>query len=417
MKQVLSTLLILIFLLLPSGCWDRREINDLGLAVAGAYDLAGKEGEAPGVRLTLQIANSAAIFPSPGGTGGIGGKDSVKVFWTISEDGRNVRAASMKMNHKIPRQLFFGHVRVYVFGENAARNGLVPLISDRLTRSYEIRENVYVTVAKGEGKAVLEQETPVFRASGLALNDAFSLKGGTQAILAMTMNDFIYRLNSKTTCAVAPAVEVSPQTSLTSEEKSTGTTKNTIIISGAGVFDRYGRLVDYFNERETMGLMWVMNKVKNREITVSCPVAGPDEPISVGVFKSKSRIVVNMGEDGLPGFEIKVKTLCDIWEHFGSHAGMLNLKHIDDIEKEVNSQIIAEIDTTVRKAQLLNTDVFGFGEEVKRQRNNEWRRMKEQWQEIFPEVNVTVECETLIRHRGLTVESPGPHREEMGEAI
>ncbi len=170
MKQVLSTLLILIFLLLPSGCWDRREINDLGLAVAGAYDLAGKEGEAPGVRLTLQIANSAAIFPSPGGTGGIGGKDSVKVFWTISEDGRNVRAASMKMNHKIPRQLFFGHVRVYVFGENAARNGLVPLISDRLTRSYEIRENVYVTVAKGEGKAVLEQETPVFRASGLALN-------------------------------------------------------------------------------------------------------------------------------------------------------------------------------------------------------------------------------------------------------
>ncbi len=126
----------------------------------------------------------------------------------------------MKMNHKIPRHLFFGHARVYVFGENVARNGLVPLIGDRLMRSYETRENVYVTVAKGEGKAVLEQETPVFRASGLALNDAFSLKGGTQAILAMTMNDFIYRLNSKTICAVAPAVEVSPQTSLTSEEKS-----------------------------------------------------------------------------------------------------------------------------------------------------------------------------------------------------
>ncbi len=416
MKQLLSAFLILIFLPLASGCWDRREINDLGLVIADAYDLA-EEGEGSGIRITMQVANPAAIFPNPGGGGGGGGSDLVKAYWTISEKGRTVRAASMKANHKIPRQLFFGHVRVHVFGENVARNGLVPSIGDRLMRNPETRENVYVTVTKGEGKTVLEQETPVFRASGLALNDVFSLKGGTQAILAMTMNDFIYRLNSETTCAVAPTVEVVPQSSLTSEEKSSDITKNTIVVSGAGVFDLEGRLVDYLNEQETMGLMWVTNKVRNREITVSCPVMGPGEPISVGVFTNKSRIIVSMGEGGLPDFEIRIQTLCDIWEHFGNHPGMLGPKYVGDIENAVNSQITAEIGTTVRKAQLLNTDVFGFGEEVRRQHNKRWRDIKDQWREIFPEVNVTVVCETLIRHRGLTVEAPDPHQEKMEDEM
>lgn len=54
--------LILISTLLISGCWDRREINDLALVVASAIDLEGKQ-----TVFTAQIANPVALIPGQGG--------------------------------------------------------------------------------------------------------------------------------------------------------------------------------------------------------------------------------------------------------------------------------------------------------------------------------------------------------------
>ncbi len=179
------------------------------------------------------------------------------------------------------------------------------------------------------------------------------------------------------------------------------------------VFDNDGRLVDYFDEKESMGLLWVMNRVKNREITMP-HVEGIGETICLEKVNAKSKIMVDIEDDGLPVFEIKTQASFDILEQFRTSQGLSD-GNINDLEQMAARQVINEIEAAVKKSQQLKTDVFGFGEEVRRQRRKEWPQYKDQWQEIYPLVNVIIECETLIRDRELAVDPPGSRREEAGQ--
>lgn len=410
MKKAVTLLALLVLVLAAAGCWDRREINDLGLVVGVATDLVeGPEGE-PLVEVVLQVIRHTATT----GAGASGGVDEMgkgaRHFWTISETAQTIRSAIVKMNYQIPEELFMGHVRVNLIGEKAARSGSAPFF-DRLMRSRESRGTCYVVVSKGDAKKILEQETPTFGASALALNDIFKVKKGNQAILSVNINDFIYRLNSGIICPLAPVVEIVPETSLTTAEKKSGG-KNTLRISGTAAFSQDGRLVDFLDERETLGLMWVLNKVKDREITLRHQDGGTDEPITLGVYKSLGSIAANLDKDGRPVFEIKVKAYCDLLEHFGSQPGISNESFIESVTQEASEQIALEIEAAVKKAQQLNTDVLGFAEELRRRHYRDWLLLKDSWNEVFPEVVVTVEPEVNIRHRGLTVDPPSSRREE-----
>ncbi|MFX4263770.1 Ger(x)C family spore germination protein [Pelotomaculum propionicicum] len=416
MKRIIPALFLLILSLLLCGCWDRREINDLGFVVGVAYDQAEIDGK-PGVKLTAQVANPAAMSAGQGGTsitGGTGGITGAGPFWTVSDTGETIRAAISKMEYRIPKYLFLGHVRVNIISEKLARIGLTPLLSDRLTRSRESRDNNFMAVSKGDAGSVLEQKSPVFQSTALALNSIFLDKDGWQGILAVNIADFEYRLSTGVTSPLAPVVEVIPQASLTTEEKKAGIT-NTVAITGLAAFDPDGRLVDFLDERESMGLIWVMNRAKNRVLTIPQFVDGTEEFISLRQVEAKSKIVVSIGEDGLPSFEIRTQASFDLLEHFGTHRGLSDINFINSIEQMAGSQMINEIEAAVRKSQQIDTDIFGFGEEVRRQHRREWQQIKDNWREIYPIVKVTVECQAHIHDRELTVDTPGSRQEGDGQ--
>lgn len=408
-RTLLASVMILI--ILTGGCWDRMEINDLALVVATGADLVENAGK-DNVMVTLQIANPVALVPGQGG--GWAGPGAPKAFWTITGRGVSVLEASQSVSERIPKRLFFGQSRVYVIGEEAARSGISRFL-DKLLRGRSTRRNIYLVIARGTAKRVLEVEMPTFRATGLAIANIFDLEGETRGIFPVTLNDFAYRLSTGVTSPVAPVVSVVPQTSISAEDlKVPGGSPRAIRVSGLAVFDpQEGKLLGFFDEQQTLGLMWVLGKIKEREIVVSCPVEGPVEPVLLKLIRSKSRIIVHIDDNGLPSFEVRVKTLCDLSEHFGIHAGLLTIPYFESLERRVNTSIEREIGAAVSKAQALHVDVFGFGEEVKRQRRHDWRRIADRWEEIFPVVNVTIKAETGFRHRGLSVEAPGSRKEHV----
>lgn len=420
MKRILPALFLLFLTTLLYGCWDRKEINDLGIVVGLAIDQAELEGGKTGVKLTMQVANPAVMAAGQGGTagaagtGGAGGANGARPFWTVTETGETIRGTIARLNYKVPKQLFFGHTRVLIFGEKAASAGLAPFL-DRLVRSRESRENNFIAVAKGDPDRVIEQESPVSQATSLALDDIFRDKDGWQAIISTTLADFEYRLSTGVTSPVAPLVEIVPQTSLPQEERKPGNPTGTVAVTGLAAFDQEGRLAGYFNERETKGLLWVLNRARLQVITVPLYADGREEPISLRQVDAKSKVVASIGDDGLPVFEIKTKASFDVLEHFGTRRGLSDVDFISDIEEMAAGQVINEIEAAVIKSQQINTDVFGFGEELRRQHRRDWPQYKEQWKEIYPIVNVTVECEAHIHDRDLTVEPPGSRKEGAGQ--
>ncbi|MGE5543520.1 MAG: Ger(x)C family spore germination protein [Bacillota bacterium] len=399
MKRIVALLLIATCLFC-TGCWDQIEITDLALVVATGIDKGDKPGQ--NVVLTIQVANPRALIP--GETGG-----TKEAFWTATGRGESIREATYQTAHRIPRRVFFGHNRIMVVGEEVARSGILPYL-DRYLRSRQTRANLYILVARGKAQRILETKMPTFQSSGMALINLFEL-GNNHAVVPVRLVQFVYDLISENSGAVAPIVQVVEQTSVSVEEKTERPL--TLSVGNLAVFDTNGRMVGELGETETLGLLWIRDWMRRTEISVPCPISGPKEPVDLELVRSTSAIKVHMGEDGMPRYEIKVRVMVDVAEHFGSHPGLDRVWFLDSLEKRANTVIAQQIQSAVSKAQALNVDVFEFSEELRRQHPKEWQKLRDNWQDIFPMLEVTANIETLIGNRGMAAENPDARIKEL----
>ncbi|MGE5415361.1 MAG: Ger(x)C family spore germination protein [Acidobacteriota bacterium] len=397
---------IVLMLLLTTGCWSRVEINDLALVVASGIDVV-HQGGVRKVRYTMQIANPTVLLPGGGGGGGKAG--GPKAFWTVAGMGKTLRDATMDASERIPKRIFFGQNRLFLIGEEAAREK-VPF-EDRIGRSRETRRNIWMAISKGEAKKVLEVEMPTFQATSLAINNMFEVQGGTQAIVPITAAEFEYVMSTGCCSPVAPVIEVVPQTSFTVEDKKPGGGgPDTLKVSGLAVFDHDGKLLDFMDEQHTYGYMWVRNKVTRREMTLPDP-SDRNSNVTVAILNSSSTTKVNIGQDGTPEYEIRVSGVSDLLEHFAFDPGLSTSGSFSMFEAAINRQLEKEILMSVEQAKSMHGDIFEFGEELRRQHYPEWKRLKDNWSEVFPQVRVRVKSEITLRHRGLAVETPGVEEE------
>ncbi len=401
MKKILALFIIMIALF-TAGCWDQIEIIDLALVIATAIDKGEKTSEQ--VVFTVQIANPRALIPGEGG-------GPSQAFWTITGKGKTIREATFQMAHRVPRRIFFGHNRVLVVGQEVARSGITPYL-DRYYRSRQTRPSLYIVVAQGRAQEVLEVKMSTFQSSGLALINMFDL-GNEQAVVPIMLTQFTYDLTLEKMGTVAPMVRVVNETSISAEDRRRGEIPKTLAVANLAVFNSEGRMVGEMNETETLGVLWIRNWPARRNIQVSCPVEGPNEPVSLELRNSTTRTKVEIGKDGIPRFEVLPQVMLDVAEHFGVSPGPDKIWYMNSLKKRANSRIETEIKAAVSKAQILNADVFEFGEEVRRQHPQEWSRLKNDWHYIFPNVEVTVKSRSKIGTRGLLVDTPDSKLKEQ----
>jgi spore germination protein KC len=84
------------------------------------------------------------------------------------------------------------------------------------------------------------------------------------------------------------------------------------------------------------------------------------------------------------------------------------------LEQRLEEAIKSEAMAAIRKAQELRADIFGFGREVYRTNPRVWKQVKDQWYEIFADMEPEIEVTAKIVRSGLKVRSV--KLEEMGGA-
>ena len=72
-----------------------------------------------------------------------------------SHKGTNVSDAMSKLQGGLPRKIFWGQCKVFVFGEKLAKKGIQKEI-DFILRHPQARERAYLFVSEGKAKSVLE---------------------------------------------------------------------------------------------------------------------------------------------------------------------------------------------------------------------------------------------------------------------
>ncbi|MDN4073172.1 Ger(x)C family spore germination protein [Fictibacillus terranigra] len=388
----LTSLLLLSSSFLLTGCWDRKEVNDMAMVLGAAIDKSkGKNS----IELTIQTLNPRNVSNGQQGTGGRGSIISVR-----SAVGKNMADAASKLQTKISRQIFWGHCKIFILGKKLAKQGGLDPEIDFLLRHPEPRENAHLFVSDGKAADVMELMPPLDQYEGEALRRLAQMRTGA----AVTVNEFEEMLTGDAGGAILPLIKILPR--LHGEEKK----ETSAYIAGTAIFKK-DKMIGQINARVTRGLLWLRDEIKVLSITV---YPKRRQTIALDPIRQKTRLVPKI-KNGKWTITAKITSENTIVEN-GTHLDAMSLDVVKQIEDKANKALNQRINESLSQVQKgMNVDVFGFAEAFHRKYPKEWEKVKDHWDKVLPKVVVNTDIRMRIRRPGLSTTPAGLKKEEIKE--
>ncbi|MBO7744213.1 Ger(x)C family spore germination protein [Paenibacillus sp. MWE-103] len=395
-RPLCRTFMLAVLPLLLTGCWDRKELNDLAIISGSGLD---KQPDSSAIEVSAQIIAPRQV------TGGKekGGQPSSGGDPTLARiaKGRTIADALSRMQEQLPRRLFWGHSKVLVIGEELARNGDIRNCLDFMARHPKTRLNAYVIIKKGKAAELLATVPPLEMTSSEVIRELAISHVGVKT----TIRDVLEDMSSVREASLIPWVEDSAWLS-------DGQSKNRgFRLNGAAVIKR-GRMVLYLDDSRVRGMMWLRNEIHHPTITVS--PKGSNGYISMLQLTARTRLVPAI-KDGRWRMDVNVFTEDDILENT-TDLVLGTPRFLGVVERTAERDIASRIEGALHAVQQeANADVIGFAEAFERKYPREWERSKRHWDELFPKVETRVHVEAKVRRPGLSTSPQGKPKEDWVE--
>ena len=394
--RLLFPVLFLLLALSLTSCWDRDELNQLGVIVGVALDPGAGASEEV-VEITTQT-----ITPQSQGQSSQGNQAGGQPFENISATGQGPAEASTRLALKSARRMFFGHTQLLVLGENLAERD-IRLFMERPGLGFETRRAARVVVAKGvSGKELLSGKVKLSRTPAEGMINLLDQQVRTGLIPDIRLRDFLARLNSETAAAIVPAFTLVSDNPASDGKQGSELTAQSV---GTAVFTD-GRIAGYLSPTETRGLLWTQGEVPLGVVNVRLPGSPTDQVIALQIRRNFAKTKVEVQDDRVTA-NIDIEVRADISE-YGILRDISKPRSFSILNHQLSLVVQNEVEKTVRKSQdELRADIFNFGEQLRRQDNQNWQRLAPIWDDIYPNVEVTVTVRAIMRHRGTTINPPG----------
>ncbi|AFL98722.1 MULTISPECIES: Ger(x)C family spore germination protein [Desulfitobacterium] len=382
LRAIFCLLCIFLTLTLP-GCWDRRELNTLSISHALGIDQL-EDGQ---VQVSLQMAKPASMKSSLQKSSSGGGEE--KAFWVVTTTGRTLFEALRNGRDRISRKSFFGRNKIIIIGEEAAKSGITPLL-DMYIRRVDFRELSFVFVVRGKAQQFIEADSEQEKDPAKALENLAEATDLTSKAAKTTLLDVMKALSNETTAPFVAGLEL---------VELPDSKKKIVKLSDTAVF-KEDKLIGWFNEKETRGLLWIIGKVKSGVIVVESP-DDESKKVALEIINASSKLKPDF-IDGKPTMTVHVEELGNLGEQMSSinMATPENFKRLENRQAEV---IREEINAALEKAQTLGVDIFKFGLEFHRKFPQEYQELKENWEKEFEKMTVNIEVKAKLNEIGLSV--------------
>ncbi|MCQ6278422.1 Ger(x)C family spore germination protein [Bacillus sp. EB600] len=395
MKRLFLLLTVCGSIFFLSGCWDRVEINDLAIVTGAAIDKKGDND----VELTIQVFLPNAIS-SGGGQSGGGGSSGGALTIVTSEKGINLADALSKVQGNLPRKVFWGQCKVFIFGERLAKEGIQKQV-DFLLRHPQTRERAYLFVGKGKARQYLESTPKLERTSSEVIRELAKARIGMDA----TMKDMDEMLMGKAQAAALPYLL--PKTYKQKPKESILVPR----IFGTAIF-RKDRMVGTITERETRGVIWLKNEIKGYTVNVNPKNTAGD--VSLDPVSARIRLIPEI-QTGEWKMKVQVKTEGTVVQN-RTNFSISDPQFLRIVEKAYQESIKKRIHLALQPVQhKLKVDIVGFADEFYRKYPKQFKRVENRWDEVFPNVRVILDVEAHIRRQGSIIEPGGLPEDKVKE--
>lgn len=378
---------------LLTGCWDREEINDVAFVIGIAVD---KEGE--DYRSSLQIALPGQSGAS-GSEGGGGGTSGDKPWFILSNTARTLRGTSLEGQKSLSRRIYYAHRRTILIGEELAREGVAPML-DLFTRYPLNRLSAMPVVTRGEAHKVIDTDAPIEKFPSemvrelcfLNMRNPRSLKTFIDSILDEGVDPFL------------PIASVSDNV----PQDWKGAITN-IKLDGLAIFKK-DKLVGMMDKAPADALILAMGEANEPEVMIKAPRGEGDMFIKLNENNSSLHPKIVNGKVSVTIQMYAKGVLVDNESDYGDRRE----KEILNLNEAVHRKIKEDIEEGIRLVQKkFKADILGIGRSIHRQLPKEWDKIKDRWEVLYPEVQVTVDPHVIIENVGIVNKPIGVVEEDI----
>ncbi|MFY9177992.1 MAG: Ger(x)C family spore germination protein [Caldicoprobacterales bacterium] len=407
MKKAIPPILLLIMiidLLTLTGCWDRKDIENRGYVLGIAVDsYSPKDTKAKGheakkeefeetetaigqpiYEMTVQIP---IIKRSPSlaalGAGGSSGGNEPKT-WQISQVGNAFISMEREMESRTSLTLYYEHLQVLVLSDKVLKDGLHNMV-DFFLRHREMRTSVSLFVAEGSAKKILEV---VPQEEDHAATYLFELPINADKNSRIA---YKHNLGEAMNCLRSGDAFILPRVEASKDE---------IKITG-GALIKDGKMAGWADELDIEVINVMADKYQGGTVIGRLP--GSDEGIIIMEVTSSKTKVTPVIKDGELSFDVHVKMKGKYAEQVGvTSGGLVDIEYIKECEKEFAKTIETRCKKTIEKMQKeCNVDVFQLNRKVRTQKPAYWEEVKDEWDEIFPNLDINVKADVTIQMIGV----------------
>ncbi|MBW4081482.1 Ger(x)C family spore germination protein [Paenibacillus sp. S150] len=399
-KKILSCLLCLPFLsALLSGCWDDRELSELGITSGSAYDWEDNRWKA-----TYQVINPSSGASGMGGSGG--GSTSSPPFVTFTVKGKTIMEAIERTNLTSTREMFFSHSRITVLGESLARHGINQLI-DMFLRKQDSRETVYVFITKGEAGNILDQLMQLTKNQGSGIQLMIEQEARLISYYpGIRMFELAMALSSESGSAILPEILLTgPEIMDETEETGRTDLRTRLALGRLGVL-KGEKLVGWLSQKQALGLSFMTDKIKLATISFPSKPKSGDKPDASFILQKSSTAVHPKWEKDHYVIDIDIKG-SGVLTELGSIMDLNERASITEMENAIEQQVLELVNNSWKEVRKLGADVTGFAVRIHRSDRNRWQQIQKDksWDSVFQEIEIRPHVSMEIERTGLSNKS------------
>ena len=399
-----------------SGCFDRREIDDLTYVIAIGLD----KGEKEPLRLTVQYAIPMAMGGSDSGGDD---KDGAKSMGLVTVDTTTIYEGLNMVNNFVGKQLNMSHAKVAVLSEALARSDNVEGYISAMCRGREFRPNLIVAVSKGLAEDYLKTIKPKQEVNPTKYYELkFSNYKFTGFYGNAAINNFYNKSKAQDVSAMAVLVGVNKNNSSKDINVGKNDSRSGEINSSGGGFKagelprsgdvkgetmgmavfNGGKMTGEFDGNEANYYLMASGEFNNAYMTFKDPRV---DGFYVNALVSQGRTPecnVNF-ESGNPVIGINIKLEGDFLSiQSGNNYESEPLR--SELEKDIAKYLKNEsINFLNRSAKELGCDICGFGKLAKRKFFTQEDWLKYNWSKKYKDASFNVNVDFKIRRPGLMI--------------
>ncbi|WP_332631551.1 Ger(x)C family spore germination protein [Halalkalibacter flavus] len=383
-------LLVLSVIVILSGCWDRKELDQVSLVTGLALEVSDDEA----FSLTIEAINASELNDQTA--------EGMTPTITYELKGLTMAELLNKMNLGITRELNFSHTRTLIIDEKVAKEGISRFLQF-LEKSGQFRNDFQIIVARGvRAKDIITTTYPIQKVPSLKMYEQFrTIKDNWGGYPDSALTDFVFALTSPGRHPVAAAVTIrgNPNEGRNVDDNRELDLNAVIEYDGMAMFHK-DRLVGFLSAEDTRNYMWTQD-IDQTTATADC---GEDGFFALQVYNSHTKVTANYDGDA-PAFTLRIIIEGDIHDNQCPDS-LGEISTYERYQSIMEDHLEQKLTTTITNVQnKYGVDVFGFGEHLSKQQYKKFKEHKDDWDEEFKKAKISVNAKVYIRRDGMRTKS------------